>query len=86
MERAGLRKPGSLIPWPGNLAQTALPEQEGEFGVAAAAAQKVPCGSLIVGEQAVPQRAIGGDTEPVAGTAEWFRNAGDQADLTDPVG
>ena len=23
MERAGLRKPGSLIPWPGNLAQTA---------------------------------------------------------------
>ena len=86
MERAGLRNPGSLIPWPGNLAQTDLPEQEGEFGIGSAAAQEVTHGSLVVGEQAVPQRAVGGETEAVARTAEWLRDAGDQADLTDPVG
>ena len=57
MERAGLKNPGSLIPWPGNFAQTALPEQEGEVGIGPAVAQEVAHGSLVVGEQAVADSA-----------------------------
>ena len=63
-----------------------LPEQEREFGIGAAVAQKVPHGLFVVGEEAVPHGAVGGQPEAVARAAEGFGDARDQPDLADPVG
>ena len=81
--RAGCRKPGSSMPWPGSLRPAARPASasaERRRRSAPARSGRAQVG-LLAGEQAVAQLAVGGEPDPVAGAAE---RPGDRADDADP--
>src|SRR5688572_10173866 len=70
---------------PGPLGGDVAGDGGGQLVVGAAAPQQAAQIHLVEGEEAVAQAALGGEADPVAGTAEGVGDAGDHADLAPPV-
>ena len=82
----GLRNPGSLIPWPGCLSQTAARNMRARSASVPPLRRRSRTVSSSSVNRAVTYRAVGGEPEAVAGAAEGLGDARDESDLAHAVG
>ena len=84
MGRAGCRKPGSLMPWPGSLLATADSHSSASSLVGRTGAHRRAQVAFRPGEQAVADLPVSGQPDPVAGAAERPGHRADHADRAGP--